>query len=323
MTEPNLRTSNLPAPDLPTLVPCPDATARDPAAQPPVLQPSGQGRRRLLGGLAALPLVPLLSPLLAPLVAPLVAVAASRPARADVSRSPDVVVFCDPTLRDVLHRLGAAFLRDGGAPLRLICAPAAIIAAQIARSERNDVVMTLEPVVQRMVASQLVDAEAGVGVWRNRVTVAGAATPADPPAGPAVAAAVRPSLDRLPTLLGDGRLGAPDPTSNAVFDTPALLRRLGLEAALAGRVVGEADTGGVAFLLRRGTVRLGLVLRTDARAGGLAERLDVPDDAYPPIRYAAARNRHAMSRNTERFLAFLAAQPARDGLAQDGLEIVA
>lgn len=245
------------------------------------------------------------------------------PARADTSRSPDVVVFCDPTLRPVLRHLGTAYQTGGDAAVRLICAPAAIIAAQIARGERNDIVITLEPVVQEMAAAQLVNLAAS-DAWRNRITVAGLG--AADRTSPETAPGVRPAStepDWIAAALGDGMLGAPDPGGNAVFDTPALLRRLGLDRALARRLVGEVDTGGVAFLLQQGTVRLGLVLATDAVANRFTERFAVPDANYDPIRYAVARNRHAMSRNAAGFLAFLASAPAGDILAQSGLEIVA
>ena len=238
------------------------------------------------------------------------------PASADTSRSPDVVVFCDPTLRPALHHLGTAYHAGGGAAVRLICAPAAIIAAQIARGERNDLVVTLEPVVQGMAAAQLVDL-AAPGAWRNRITVAGLGPAGRAPAG----APAEPG--RIAAALGGGLLGAPDPGGNAVFDAPALLRRLGLDGVVAGRVVGEVDTGGVAFLLRRGTARLGLVLATDAAAEGFAERFAVPDADYDPIRYAVARNRHAMSRNAAGFLDFLASAAAGGILADSELEIVA
>lgn len=265
------------------------------------------GRREVLG--ATLGLLLLTSP--------------GAPAEADTSRSPDVVVFCDPTLRPVLHDLGAAYRMTSGAAVRLICAPAAIIAAQIARGERNDLVVTLEPVVQEMAAAQLVDL-ATSGAWRNRITFAGAGAAGRPLSGTLPEARpVSTGDDRIAATLGDGMLGVPDPSGNAVFDAPALLRSLGLDRALAGRLVGEVDTGGVVYLLQQGNVRLGLVLATDAVTGRFPERLAVQDSDYDPIRYAVARNRRAMSRNTAGFLAFLASSPADDILARSGLEIVA
>ena len=245
------------------------------------------------------------------------------PASADTSRSPDVVVFCDLTLRPALHHLGTAYQAGSGAAVRLICAPAAIIAAQIARGERNDLVITLESVVQGMAAAQLVDL-AAPGAWRNRITIAGLgpAGRGPPETTPEVwLASAEP--DRIAAALGDGMLGAPDPGGNAVFDAPALLRRLGCDRIVAGRLIGELDTGGVAFLLHNGTARLGLVLATDAAAEGFAERFAVPDTDYDPIRYAVARNRHAMSRNAAGFLAFLTSAAAGGILADSGLEIVA
>ena len=127
----------------------------------------------------------------------------------------------------------------------------------------------------------------------------------------------------LAALLADRKFGAPDPGPNAVVDTPALIRRLGLEQALAGRIAGHVDTGTVAWLLARDQVGLGLMLSTDARAGGLPTAIAVPDEAYPPVRHAAAFSRYLLSRNAAAFMQFLASGQARDSLTESGLEIEA
>ena len=112
----------------------------------------------------------------------------------------------------------------------------------------------------------------------------------------------------------------PDPGGDAMFDAPALLRRLGLDRPFAGRVVGEMGTGGVASLPQRGTVRLGLVLAADAVAARSTKCFDVPDTDYDHMHFAVACNRHATSRTTA---GFLVSAPAGSIVAQGGLEIVA
>ncbi len=238
--------------------------------------------------------------------------AAASPARAEFVDAPDVVVFCDPALRDALRRLGLLFRARTNAPVRLMCAPGNLMAAQLKRNERDDIFISLLPIIRQLAAAGLADPQPSAGSWRNRLVIAGHGT-----GGGALAP------DALPALLADRKLGAPDPGPNAIVDTPALIRRLGLEQALAGRISGQVDTGTVAWLLARDQVGLGLVLSTDARGGGLATAVAIPDDAYPAVRYAAAFSKHVLSRNAAAFMQFLATDQARASLTDSGLEIEA
>lgn len=241
----------------------------------------------------------------------------TSPARAEFVNAPDIVVFCDPALRAALRHLGVLFQARTSAPVRLICAPGGLLAAQLARNERDDIFISLLPVIRQLAASGLADPQPSVGLWRNRLVVArnvtaGGLQPATP--GSATPCA-------LSALLADRKLGAPDPGPNAIVDTLALIRRLGLEQALAGRISGQVDTGTVAWLLAHDQVGLGLVLSTDARGGGLSTAIAIPDDAYPAVRYAAAFSKHVLSRNAAAFMRFLATDQARASLVDCGLEI--
>ncbi len=236
--------------------------------------------------------------------------ASARGARAHFVDAPDVVVFCDPSLREPVRRLGALFRARTGVPVRILCAPGRLMAEQLARNERDDIFISLLPIVGRLAASGLAEPARFVGAWRNRLLIAGH--------GPGLTAG---APEALPALLGGRKLGAPDPGPNAVVDTPALIARLGLAQALAGRIAGAVDTGGVAWSLAHGQVGLGLMLATDARSGGFATAVAIPDDAYPALRYAAAFAKHVLSRNADGFMHFMATPQARDSLAGSGLEI--
>jgi molybdenum ABC transporter molybdate-binding protein len=247
-------------------------------------------------------------------VAALAPMAAVSPARAEFVNAPDVVLFCDPALRAPMRRLGTLFRDRTDVPVRVFCAPGGLMAAQLARNERDDIFISLQPIVQKLANSGLVQAQPSVGIWRNRLVIArsGAADGAgDAPAAPGALAAP----------LTERKLGAPDPGPNAIVDVPALIRRLGLEQRLAGRIVGEVDTGGVAWLLARDRVGFGLVLSTDARDGSFPVAVAIPDDAYPPIRYNAAFSKHVLSRNAAAFMRFLETDEARASLAASGLDI--
>ena len=239
--------------------------------------------------------------------APLLGASATE-ARERFVDAPDVVVFCDPALREPVRRIGALFRDRTGVPVRVICAPGPLMAAQLARNERDDILVSLLPIVRRLAASGLVKVAPFVGGWRNRVLVARNGEGA------------RFAPDALPTLLGDRKLGAPDPGPDAVVDTAALIDRLGLGEALAGRIAGEVDTDSVAWSLAHDRVGLGLMLATDAETG-FSTAIAIPDDAYPPVRYAAAFGKHVLSRNADAFMHFMATGAARASLTGSGLEI--
>ncbi len=233
-------------------------------------------------------------------------------ARASPSRAPDVVVFCDPTLRPAIRALGRRFEHQTGAPVLAISAPSRLMQAQLARGERDDVLVTLLTTVSASEAKGLVTPRPELGIFRTGIVIATAAPGADL----AVPDGLRAQLDA-------GQLGAPDRTENATFDTPAVLQGMGIDAATAGRFVGEIDTTGVSALIGTGRTRFGLVLETDARAHGLAIALRVPDTLHPPITFAIAVNRREMSRNTASFIALIGSDQGRAVLAGAGLERMA
>jgi len=220
----------------------------------------------------------------------------------------DVVVYCDPTLHPLLSALGVRF----GA-VRVFAAPPLQMLALLARATQDDVLITLAPVMDRAVALGLAS-EARRRLWSNRLVVAstGAARP------------VAFSRDALMRLLEGGRFARPDASDASSVDGGAVLARLGVAEGLADRTLGAADTGDVAFMLRSGSARLGLLYATDlAGDPALHEALPVPQDIYDPILYDVALTKSAWSSRRQDFLAFLAGGEAA-GLARDaGLGIAA
>ncbi len=227
-------------------------------------------------------------------------------AHAEFSHAPDAVVFCNPSLAPALHRVAALFRGQTGVPVRILATADRILAAQLARGERNDVFVALAPVAASLQAAGLAGIDPTVGNWRDRLVVARAGEAPAP---------VPPT--QLPALLAPARLGVTDPTGNAIVDMRSLLERLRVRTTL----VGELDTVNVAGLLARGEVDFGLVFATDQRAGQFGIAAAIPDEAYAPVRYAAVLNRKALSRFASPFLAFLATPAARARLANSGLEI--
>ena len=235
---------------------------------------------------------------------------AAPAARAAFTYAPDVVVFCAPPLTTPLRRAGDLFQSRTGVPVHILAPPGRLAASQLERGERNDVSILLAPVAAVLVQAGLVDIQPSVGVWRDRLVIARLG------AGPAPIDA-----RRLLAANGSARLGIVDPTDDAVVDSASLLDRLGLAAALAGRLVGSVDTRGVAFELAHRAVELGLIFSTDAQSGPFTIAASTPDDAYPPVHYVAVLNRRVLSRYAAGFLAFLATPAARASLTRSGLEI--
>lgn len=234
---------------------------------------------------------------------------AGRRARAATMSAPDVVVYCDSTLAPAMRAAGADFRRRTGVPVRVFAAPGPQSLALIAHGARNDVLATQTNWMDQGAAQGLVKPAMRIGGWRDPVVLAGKdATPL--PALPSAAA--------LAGLLSGARLGVIDPTHPGGADGEALAQRLAWKARLAGAI----DGPGVAYLVRHGSAGLGLLPRTSALAApALAVVVAVPDAAAPPVEYAAAASKNALSRNTAAFLAYLNTPDASAILRNAGLEV--
>lgn len=229
------------------------------------------------------------------------------PARADFISAPDVVVYCDPTLRPAMQSVGRVFRAQTGVPVRVLSAPGPLLLGLIARGTRDDVLVTQANWMDGAAARKLIDATTRAAPWRDRIVLAGHGVPAS----------ALPTPDSLSQALGGGKLGVIDPTQDGGPDGVALAAHLGWQAPLAG----EIDGPGVAFVVATGAARLGLLPTTAALAQpGVSVVSPLPDDSAPPVAYVAAVSKNILSRNTAAFMAFLATAPALDALHAAGLE---
>jgi len=272
-------------------------TAYPPSAAPP--RAPGPRRRTVLGagGLAALG-----------------AVLAAAPARAeDPAAAPDVVVFCEPTLRAALRATGDDFRRRTGVPVRLFASPTALILQQIARGLRSDlVVIEADPDMLRAVVARGLlrkGPNPEMTFWRNRLVVAASGTTAD-------AGSLRGALGAT------GRVALVDPGVNPAGErTAAALRAAGLADVIAGRAIGTASTADARFLLTDGTAQRAIVYATDLPGEpALAWAGTVPSGTYAPPGYGIGVVHNAVSVNTARFAAFLNGADAAPALRAAGLE---
>jgi ABC-type molybdate transport system substrate-binding protein len=212
-------------------------------------------------------------------------------ARADTT---DLSVTCDTAAAPAMIRTGAAYTAATGVRIRVHATEPGLVLPQMQREIQNDILFTQAGILDQLEQAGLVQPGGRGTAWRNRLVLG-----ATNPSGGA-----------------DGSCAAPDPSPACGLDGPAILRHLGLTATQ-----GALDTDAVAWLLKRGQVRFGLLLMSDVAADPLLTAArPVPDDAWPPIRYAATVSRLASRPNPDAFVAFLDSADGRSILRHAGLE---
>ena len=224
---------------------------------------------------------------------------------------PDIGVACEPPLLPPMRVVAEPFSDRTHTPVVVLAAPARLIVAQVERQTRTDVLILPSDAMDEASRRGLIRPETRRFLARNPLVFAALRGFGQVPA----------DADALLRQLGDGRLAATDPTSAATFDGTAALDRLGLLPLLAGRLMGAADAGDVAFLLQTGAARFGLLPRSVVRADpNLVVALGTDPGRLPPDRIEAALNHAAQSPNGQAFLDFLATPQAAARLLASGLE---
>ncbi|HEX2942095.1 MAG TPA: substrate-binding domain-containing protein, partial [Rhodopila sp.] len=185
-----------------------------------------------------------------------------------------------------------------GLRVRIFPTPPGLLLPQLQREIQNDIIVTRLESLDAAKQAGLLTPDQPTGSWRNRLVVAEPARPT----GSAEAFAV------------------PDPSPAADFDGAAILRSMG---SAPPRIVGVIDTEAVAWLLRHGGARQGLLYQTEVTADGqLRVAAQVPDNASLPIIYAAAVTRLTRRPNPGAFIAFLGSADGQAAFRDAGLESV-
>jgi len=213
-----------------------------------------------------------------------------------------VTVFCDPTLAPAFRALDGL----GGLSVAPLCAPGPLMLAQITRHTRDDVLVSLQPVMEQAAAAGLIDPSSRIGGLANTLVLAARAGTAPPPPGRAALAA----------LVAGARLAITDPTPAAAFDGRAVLAANGLSAA---SLEGAANTADVAFLVATGAADLGLVYRTDVRDNPRLVEVAALQADPALTAYVAALNARAVGTGGKTLLAQLRSPAATARLQEAGL----
>jgi molybdate transport system substrate-binding protein len=234
-------------------------------------------------------------------------------ARAEYKVAPDVVVFCEPTLRHALDDLGALWRKETGIPVRIFTSPTPALVEQVAHGARSDVLIGEGDASETAAAERhLIEPASIARLWRNQLVVAGRAGTDREGAPPDLAAAA-----------GKEPIAIVDPwASSAGVATEKALQTLGLWQRVSAGSAGAVGTEDAIYLLTEGKARLAIIYASDAAADPALIVTDkLPRDSYAPIVYWAAPTEHALSPNAGKFIAFLHTPEARQKAQMDGLEM--
>ena len=225
----------------------------------------------------------------------------------------DLALLCDSTLATAVHLAASIYAGQGNPRAAVFSAPPALLLAEIAHGVSDDLLVTTRAAMDDAVAQGLVNAQTRADLWSDRLVLAG-------PAGRTVAFGADDGAALRRAFAGTS-VAAPDATDAATIDGPAVLARLGLGDALPGRIVGAADSAGVAYLIKTGAVGLGLLYLTDVRANpALALACVLDASTAPPAMYSAALSAKTKNPHAEALLALLRSPDLRPRLQSLGLE---
>lgn len=215
------------------------------------------------------------------------------------STTTDLAVTCDAAAAPAVRAAGAAYRGRTGVRIRVFPTPVGLVLPQIEREIQNDIIVTRIDTIEQAEKQGLVQPGRRAGPWRNRLVAASA----KPPAGP------------------EGSFAVPDPSPGSDIDGLAILRRLGPPPTV---VLGVIDTDAVAWTLTNGGARQGLLHQTEVVADARLQAIAVvPDDAWPPILYAATITKLARRGDPAAFIAFLASPDGQTVFRAAGLEQLA
>jgi len=241
--------------------------------------------------------------------------AASMPARAEYPVAPDVVVFCQPTLRGLVTDLGAKWTAETGIPVRVFATPNGANLAQLAHHTRDDVIFGEGDIA---VATDLIKNDTVIKLWQNKLVAAALTLDAEK-----ARAASPPMPVNLASVAGKAPIAIVDPpVAEAGKETEAALQTLGLWSPVKSNSIGVVGTADAAFLLSQRKVKLAIIYASDASANRDFTVTDTLPVSGQLTVYWAAQTARALSPNAATFLAFLSKPGVRQQGKNDGLEVL-
>lgn len=233
------------------------------------------------------------------------------PAQAEYIVAPDVVVYCEPTLRSLLAQIASDWRGETGVPVHVLTSPTAAMLEQIFHRARADLIIGEGDAAAALAARrQLIKPETQVSLWRNRLVVAARAQAAPAPSGDAAQG------------IADGPIAIVDPpVDSAGSYSRQALAALGLWPALEKNTLGVVSTADGSFLLRDGRVQRAVLYASDITPA-LVVAARLPDATYPRIVHWLAQTANQLSPKAADFAAFLRQKPAGERAREAGLEVL-
>jgi molybdate transport system substrate-binding protein len=226
------------------------------------------------------------------------AAAVLTPGVALADSTTDLAVSCDTAAAPAVIAAGKAYRARDGVRVRVFPTAPGLLLPQIEREIQNDIIIAQLATIEQAEKAGLLVPGGRAGPWRNRLVTAEAKQPAGP----------------------EGAFAAPDPSPGSDIDGVAILGRLGAPPA---KVLGVLDTAAVAWMLANGEARQGLLHQTEVVADNRLRAVSaVPDDVWPPIRYAATVTKLARRGDPAAFINFLASPEGLAVLRAAGLETI-
>lgn len=208
----------------------------------------------------------------------------------------DLAVTCDAAAAPAVIAAGTAYRAKTGVRVRVFPTAPGLVLPQLEPEIQNDIIVTQIAVIEHAEKEGLVTPGGRIGPWRNRLVTATARMPGGP----------------------EGSFAVPDVSPASDIDGAAILERIGTKPTT---VLGVINTDTVAWTLANGGARLGLLHQTEVVADERLQAVSaVPDDAWPPILYAATVTKLARRGDPVTFLAFLSSPDGQAVLHTTGLE---
>lgn len=229
-----------------------------------------------------------------------------------------VVVFAAASLKNALDAVNAACQADVGEQATISYAASSALARQIENGAPADIFISADlDWMQYLSEKKLIRPDTAVKLLGNRIALVA-------PADSTQATIIAPNFD-LAGLIGDGRLAMGDVKAvPAGKYAKAALEKLGVWAAVEGKVAQAENVRAALKLVSTGEAVAGIVYQTDAHAEPGVKVIGMfPEDTHPPIVYPVAQTEASRDAQAPAFLKCLQSAKAKPLFEGQGFTVLA
>jgi len=228
-----------------------------------------------------------------------------------------VTVFAAASLKNALDAVNDACAADVGEKATISYAASSALAKQIEEGAPADVFMSADLDWMKYLSDKnLTKKDTETQLLGNSIVLVA-------PAGSSVALKIAPNFDLAGTL-GDGKLAMANVEAvPAGKYGKAALEKLGVWAAVEGKVAQAENVRAALALVATGEAPLGIVYKTDASAEPKVKVVDTfPADSHPAIVYPVAQTAESKDDDTPAFLACLKSAKAKELFEGQGFTVL-